>query len=460
MTFGRTRQGAACALALLGLHSAAAGAGDAPVGPVEVRLRQDPFQRLRDLEQGRIASNWSSLPASADCTEGQRELALHALALAEPSRAAEDTAGSAFDLIDPRYRAQLDATARVGCVFGQLTVQRQVGRDGDSWAMDGSALAWQIDPHWRVAGGLIARQWGPGWDGSLILGGAARALPSVSVDADSGPIAESNFWSWLGQVQFTGFLGRLEQDRRDYDHPWLMGMRLVVRPWPWLELGASRVAQLGGAGRDNSLGTFWKAILGSDNQDGPDGSATQQPGNQLGGFDARLSLDRWLPGVALYGQMIGEDEAANLPSKYMWLGGASWRGTHGLGFVEWTDSEAGQPGVAYNHHIYTDGYRFHGRPLGHWVDGDSKLFTVGVLLHEVVGGQALAVLRTGRLNDSGANPTWPRSKLLGASAEWRRFIDRSLRLTLAVDFQQLRSDDAAVAGGQQTQLRAQLDWWH
>jgi hypothetical protein len=252
-----------------------------PTASPAVRTQYDPFERLRDIEAGRIASGWSSLPDSAGCGAGGNTMALHALALAEPSRAAEDTRTGSFDLIDPRIRGQLDATARAGCVYGQLAVQRQIGRDGDFWSADGSSLSWQIDPQWRVAAGVIARQWGPAWDGSLILGSAARALPSVAVDADTGRLAPVGWWSWLGQVQFTAFIGRLENQREDYAHPWLMGMRLVVRPWPWLELGASRAAQLGGAGRDNSLHAFWKSLLGSDNQGDAINGFDNQSGNQL-----------------------------------------------------------------------------------------------------------------------------------------------------------------------------------
>ena len=131
--------------------------------------------------------------------------------------------------------------------------------------MDGSALSWRINEYWRVGAGLIARQWGPAWDGSLILSPAARPFPSVSVDADSDSLSQSKWWWWLGQVQLGGFVGQLESDRDDVPKPYLIGMRLVLRPWDWLELGLSRTMQLGGEGRDNSLKTFLKAFLGRDN---------------------------------------------------------------------------------------------------------------------------------------------------------------------------------------------------
>ena len=75
-------------------------------------------------------------------------------------------------------------------------------------------ISWRIDEHWRVGAGLIARQWGPAWDGSLILSPARAPFPSVSLDADSGRLSDSNWWWWLGEVQFSGFLGQLENEPR------------------------------------------------------------------------------------------------------------------------------------------------------------------------------------------------------------------------------------------------------
>jgi Capsule assembly protein Wzi len=447
--------GAMCLLA----QAPAAGAGETtPLSSVSVQL--DPFAKLRAIDAGRMASSWSSLPDGNGCGTAQRGLAGHVLGLAESDAAAQDRRTGSFDLIDSRYRVQADATAQYGCVFGQLAVQRQVGAQGDSWAMDGSALSWRIDEHWRVGAGLISRQWGPAWDGSLILGSAARPFLNASVEADSGPLPPSSFWWWLGEVNFSAFFGELEDERADYSRPYLMGARLVVRPWRSLELGLSRTAMWGGEGRDNSLEMFWNSLIGRDNQEG---DPSLQPGNGLGGFDARWDVSQWLPGIALYGQMIGEDEAANLPSKYMYLAGADWRRDGAMAFVEWTDSSAKLAGVAYNHHIYTDGYRYKGRPLGHWADGDSNLWTIGGLVPQLAGGQALAVLRYGTLNDAGVSPTWPASRMVGASLQWRTVVDRVLGLTFAFDYLRL-SDPATGDTSTRTthddaQLRVQLDWW-
>jgi len=432
--------------------------------PTSVLTRPDPFQKFSLIDAGRMASTWSSLPSGSGCQPGQLGLAGHARLLAAPSDDEQDIPAGPFSLVEPRQRLQLDATAQLGCVFGQLALQRQRDPAGDDyWTWDGSAVSWRANEYWRIGAGRIARRWGPAWDGSLILGTAARPILNFSVEAASGPLARDGFWWWLGEVDLTVFFGELEDSRGDYARPYLMGSRVVVRPWPWLELGASRTAMWGGKGRDNSMKTFLKSVLGRDNSCNG-GDCSNQPGNQLHGFDARLSLDRWLPGIALYGQVIGEDgrpETSIVPAKNLVQAGAEWRREGALVFAEWTDSAAGPAGIAYNHPIYTDGYRHRGRPLGHWGDGDSNLWAVGGLLRDLLGGQALAVLRYGTLNEAGASTTWPTSRLSSASLQWRKVFDRVFGLTLALDH--VNQSWAQPVGGdsnwRDTQLRVQFDAW-
>ena len=107
-------------------------------------------------------------------------------------------------------------------------------------------------------GSGLGRQPDPGYR-------AARPILNFSVEAAGGRLARDGFWWWLGEVDFSAFFGELEDERGDYARPYLMGSRIVVRPWPWLELGHSRTAMWGGEGRDNSFRTFLKSVLGRDN---------------------------------------------------------------------------------------------------------------------------------------------------------------------------------------------------
>ena len=435
----------------------------AELPPPAVSTQPDPFATLDTLNAGRIASLWSSLPSGEGCDQGTKfDLSGHALLLLESSSDRQDLQPGQFSLVEPRHRLQGDATGQWGCVFAQVALQRQIDAQGDYWSWDGTALSWRIDPHWRVGAGRIARHWGPGWDGSLILGTAARPIPSLSIDAATGPLADSRWWWWLGEVDASAFFGVLDGDRNDYANPYLMGLRVVLRPWPWLEFGVSRTWMWGGEGRDNSFNAFFRALFRNDNRCN-DSDCSNQTGNQLFGYDLRLSLDRWVPGVALYGQLIGEDSRRDnvpLPAKNMVLAGAEWKRHDSLAFVEWTDSTANVAGIAYNHHIFSDGYRYRGRPLGYWGDGDSNLWTVGGLVSDVLGGQALAVLRYGQLNEGGINPSWPDARLQAASLQWRRVFDRVFGLTLALDHLSISPRGSGTGDDwRDTQLRVQFDAW-
>ena len=53
-------------------------------------------------------------------------------------------------------------------------------------------------------------------------------------------------------------------------------------------------------------------------------------------------------------------------------------------------------------HIYKDGYRYRGRPLGHWADTDSKITSLGAVLQYDSGIGWGSILRTGELNEDGS----------------------------------------------------------
>jgi hypothetical protein len=158
------------------------------------------------------------LPDGENCTPDARRLTGHGRELSPSPSPGDGAPLGAFSLVDSRYMLQVDATAQWGCVYAQLAVQRQESPRGDYTSWDGTALSWQIDEHWQVGVGRIARQWGPAWDGSLILGTAARPFLNASVDAATGRLEDSRWWWWLGEVNATAFFGELELERGDYAH--------------------------------------------------------------------------------------------------------------------------------------------------------------------------------------------------------------------------------------------------
>jgi hypothetical protein len=97
---------------------------------------------------------------------------------------------------------------------------------------------------------------------------------------------------------------------------------------------------------------------------------------------------------AIYAQITGEDSTGKFykpGGEFPVFGGETWGYWDKLGsyrlFVEWTYTVCNwQPGdeqafdCAYNHHIYKAGYRYNGRSIGHSVDNDARIVSLGGVL--------------------------------------------------------------------------------
>lgn len=285
--------------------------------------------------------------------------------------------------------------------FGGFALERRDGR----FDLDGTALSVPLGPG-RAYASVQRRHWGPSRIGSLILDGGARAVPAIGWRKTAATPFELPALSWLGTWRADVFAGQLSNPSGPGQVK-LLGARLEIEPLAGLEIGASRVMQWGGAGRSESLPTLLRGLAGADNF----GSGSNiEPGNQLGGFDLRYTL-RWAArqSIAVHGQAIGEDEAHQLPSRYLGSLGAELSAVIGEGpalnlFVEAANTTAGgafgrpAPGTAYHHPLYAAGYVQRGAPLGHPAGGDVRLLSAGAQLAQgplrvllmAHGGSALA----------------------------------------------------------------------
>lgn len=292
--------------------------------------------------------------------------------------------------------------------------------DGKRWRGDGSYLGIALG-NWMLAGAISERWWGPGWNGSLILGSNARPIPALTIERNSTRAFETKWLAWLGTWDFAAIWGFLEDDR-DVPNSRFFGMRLAVRPLQSLEIGFSRTAQWCGSARPCDFDTFADLLLGKDNR-GENVAREDEPGNQLGGFDARWSGRALGRPLALYTQLIGEDENGYWPTQ--WLGQFGLETTGYLQrfggwrvFFEWADTECDfhlyrsvrgdndpgdhNPNCAYNHPIYDTGYRYRDRSIGHSFDNDASVFTLGGMLVDQQERFWLATLAYGNLNRHGA----------------------------------------------------------
>jgi hypothetical protein len=213
--------------------------------------------------------------------------------------------------------------------------------------------------------------WGPGYHGSILMSNNASPFTMLKV-SNPEPIQLPWILERLGPFKAVYFLTELEENR-DHPHTRLTGLRLSIKPHPSVELGGSRTIMFGGGGlpdigAKDYLHVFWPTHEQSEN-------------NQLAGVDASVLVrcPEWLPlrTVQVFADAAGEDEAGYLPSK--------WGGLYGILLsdllktgrtdlrVEYANNHVqGSPNVFYTHSLYTSGYTYRGRVIGHFMGTDAE----------------------------------------------------------------------------------------
>ncbi len=311
----------------------------------------------------------------------------------------------------PREEGELAATGSwLGNRFAtNLTVIAVADPDDDkTLRADGSYIGVNIG-NFMISAGFMDRWWGPGWDGSLVLSTNARPIPSLTLERNYTDPFKTPLLSWLGPWRASIAVGEMEGHDVPVKNIRFLAARVNVRPLPWLELGVTRTAQWCGDDRDCGWSTFTDMLIGRDNQDDP--LASDEPGNQMAGYDMRLrSPWRALP-LVFYTQWIGEDEAGGLPSKFLGL----------LGLETWASTAAGSLRVhaeyadtactftrqepdfncGYRNSLYPQGYTYRGRVIGHSMDNDSRMFSLGAVLVREGGDFASVTARRVTFNRDG-----------------------------------------------------------
>lgn len=285
---------------------------------------------------------------------------------------------------------------------------------------DSFDLRWQ---QLRVAIGIgafelsVGRQslwWGQGHHGSLVLTDNAKPFDMVRITNPS-PILLPWFLKYLGPFRVDLFWSRMEKDRV-VPEPYFGGMRINIKPMPWVEIGASRAVMFGGEGRPDVDWKDFLTIIGGSNLKGGEDTS-----NSVAAIDMRLRLPVF-SGLEIYGEYGGEDEAGHFLANSAWLAGIYLPQVEPTGrlslrfeYADLSKIDDNSP-PWYRHGIYRSGYTYNGRILGHHVGG---------------AGDDLFI-------------------------ETELLLSNDIRMTLSFDFENRGVDQPVTEEHQQTQLT--VDW--
>lgn len=217
----------------------------------------------------------------------------------------------------------------------------------------------------EVEAGKDSLWWGPGQHGALLVSNNAQPFTMIKV-SNPQPLRLPWIFRYLGLLKGQWFLTELEEDR-DYPGVNLSGVRLALKPHPAVELGATRMIMFNGEGAPQE---GWLDYLESMTKFGTEEASN----NQLAGADGSFLLP--LPGslplrsVKLYGDFMGEDAVSGAPSKWSYLMGVSLNDIFRTGRTDLRFERAHTHPAAYIHSLYTSGYTYEGRVIGHHIGSD------------------------------------------------------------------------------------------
>jgi hypothetical protein len=226
--------------------------------------------------------------------------------------------------------------------------------------------------------GKINRNWSFSPYTSIILSKNARPSDSVYFMIENKKKSKNSLLSWAGPSSFEVFNSKLSNSDGVKD-AMLLGLRVVIEPANNLKFELVKTSQWGGSSYKENLSTFSNALIGNTND------STNSNINQMAGIGVSFLTNTKKMPIRFYGQLIGEDEAGNLPSCFLSLIGSELKFKTNklfskIGF-EYIDtrtkiSENGfcGPNTAYNNSFYD--YTNYGSSMGAPIDSEGKLLNL------------------------------------------------------------------------------------
>ncbi|MDO8644410.1 MAG: capsule assembly Wzi family protein [bacterium] len=259
--------------------------------------------------------------------------------------------------------------------------------DDDATANDANLVIQNLQGKFNISNfeleiGRDSIVWGQGQNGGLLLSNNARPLDQVKLSNDS-PITLPWLFKYLGPSKAAFFVADLGPEQF-YSHPLLAGFKLSIKPFSFLELGASQAVILGGSGAPE--GSFLEYVgevfgirpgIGFDTNDV--GKSDENLSNRLMGLELRITIPP-LRHSQIYYEMFTEACCGVFDQLYGYYGGLyiprlTPSGTVDLR-IEWVHT----PPVLYTHGAFPSGWTLNQKLLGHNIgpNGDGIEMEMGV----------------------------------------------------------------------------------
>lgn len=237
--------------------------------------------------------------------------------------------------------------------------------------LDGSSFRY-IFKSSTLGFGKISRNWSFSPKTSLIM--SSNSKPPRSIFFFSKNRHKLRFLPHPLEWSFDIFNSTTKQSLNNQSSM-MVGTRITISPIKNLNFELLRTGQWGGQRYESGLDGLFGALFSDTN------TSKNSNVNQLAGFGFSYKMPKKYYLTKIYGQVVGEDEAGNLPSCFMHMYGLEWslnrsRYPTSLG-IEIVDTRIGYtengfcgPNTAYNNGVYD--YSHYGVVMGAAIDTESK----------------------------------------------------------------------------------------
>lgn len=223
--------------------------------------------------------------------------------------------------------------------------------------------------------------WGSGFHGGLLMTDNAKPFDIIKLSSEH-PFIMPWVFKYLGLIRPTLFVTRLEENR-DFPNANLLGMRLDLKPARGLQIGLSRVFLFGGEGRKGLTASDWVNAFTANDSTEHTNSPTN--GDQIAAIDVSyvyVNDKSAIPfsGIKIYTEWGAEDSSGKTKTptaradifgafidEPFWLKNTDFR-------IEWANTarNADWGPSWYHHFVYSTGYTYESKIIGHHMGADSQ----------------------------------------------------------------------------------------